>query len=99
MPLARPPVGTLRRRPPALDEHGDAIRAWLREPRGSAGERQRRLGGRVRSAAEPQRVSTATAYPRFETTLADECVSRSQRPRGGIRAPPRQLAPFPTQRS
>jgi crotonobetainyl-CoA:carnitine CoA-transferase CaiB-like acyl-CoA transferase len=30
VPLARPPVGTLRRRPPALDEHGDEIRAWLR---------------------------------------------------------------------
>ena len=30
MPLARPPVGTLRRRPPRLDEHGDEIRAWLR---------------------------------------------------------------------
>jgi hypothetical protein len=24
-------VGTLRRRPPHLDEHGDEIRAWLRE--------------------------------------------------------------------
>jgi crotonobetainyl-CoA:carnitine CoA-transferase CaiB-like acyl-CoA transferase len=35
VPLARPPVGTLRRRPPHLDEHGDEIRAWLRaaEPR------------------------------------------------------------------
>jgi crotonobetainyl-CoA:carnitine CoA-transferase CaiB-like acyl-CoA transferase len=31
MPLARPPVGTLRRRPPRLDEHGEEIRAWLRE--------------------------------------------------------------------
>ena len=31
MPLARPPLGTLRRRPPRLDEHGDEIRAWLRE--------------------------------------------------------------------
>jgi crotonobetainyl-CoA:carnitine CoA-transferase CaiB-like acyl-CoA transferase len=30
VPLARPPVGTLRRRPPHLDEHGDEIRAWLR---------------------------------------------------------------------
>src|SRR3954462_5535850 len=30
MPLARPPVGTLRRRPPRLDEHGEEIRAWLR---------------------------------------------------------------------
>jgi crotonobetainyl-CoA:carnitine CoA-transferase CaiB-like acyl-CoA transferase len=30
VPLARPPVGTLRRRPPRLDEHGDEIRAWLR---------------------------------------------------------------------
>src|SRR3954454_18839059 len=29
-PLARPPVGTLRRRPPRLDEHGDEVRAWLR---------------------------------------------------------------------
>ena len=29
VPLARPPVGTLRRRPPRLDEHGDEIRAWL----------------------------------------------------------------------
>ena len=32
IPLARPPVGTLRRRPPRLDEHGDEIRAWLRGP-------------------------------------------------------------------
>jgi crotonobetainyl-CoA:carnitine CoA-transferase CaiB-like acyl-CoA transferase len=31
VPLARPPVGTLRRRPPRLDEHGDEIRAWLRD--------------------------------------------------------------------
>jgi crotonobetainyl-CoA:carnitine CoA-transferase CaiB-like acyl-CoA transferase len=31
VPLARPAVGTLRRRPPRLDEHGDEIRAWLRE--------------------------------------------------------------------
>ena len=31
VPLVRPPVGTLRRRPPRLDEHGDAIREWLRE--------------------------------------------------------------------
>ena len=31
VPLARPPVGTLRRRPPRLDEHGEEIRAWLRE--------------------------------------------------------------------
>ncbi|MEO8688669.1 MAG: CoA transferase [Solirubrobacteraceae bacterium] len=31
VPLARPPVGSLRRRPPRLDEHGDEIRAWLRE--------------------------------------------------------------------
>ena len=30
IPLARPPVGTLRRRPPRLDEHGDDIRQWLR---------------------------------------------------------------------
>ncbi len=30
VPLARPPVGTLRRRPPRLDEHGDEIRAWLK---------------------------------------------------------------------
>ena len=30
VPLARPPVGTLRRRPPRLDEHGDEIRDWLR---------------------------------------------------------------------
>jgi crotonobetainyl-CoA:carnitine CoA-transferase CaiB-like acyl-CoA transferase len=33
VPLARPPVGTLRRRPPRLDEHGDEIRAWLRDGR------------------------------------------------------------------
>ncbi len=35
VPLARPPGGSLRRRPPHLDEHGDEIRAWLRaaEPR------------------------------------------------------------------
>jgi len=32
MRLPRPPVGTLRRRPPRLDEHGDEIRAWLRAP-------------------------------------------------------------------
>ena len=32
VPLARPPVGTLRRRPPRLDEHGDEIRAWLKRP-------------------------------------------------------------------
>jgi len=31
VPLARPAVGTLRRRPPRLDEHGEEIRAWLRE--------------------------------------------------------------------
>jgi crotonobetainyl-CoA:carnitine CoA-transferase CaiB-like acyl-CoA transferase len=31
VPLTRPPVGTLRRRPPRLDEHGDEIRAWLRD--------------------------------------------------------------------
>jgi crotonobetainyl-CoA:carnitine CoA-transferase CaiB-like acyl-CoA transferase len=31
MPLARPAVGTLRRRPPRLDEHGEEIRAWLRD--------------------------------------------------------------------
>ena len=31
IPLARPPVGTLRRRPPRLDEHGEEIRAWLRD--------------------------------------------------------------------
>src|SRR3954452_9657233 len=30
VPLARPPIGSLRRRPPRLDEHGDEIRAWLR---------------------------------------------------------------------
>jgi crotonobetainyl-CoA:carnitine CoA-transferase CaiB-like acyl-CoA transferase len=30
VPLVRPAVGTLRRRPPRLDEHGDEIRAWLR---------------------------------------------------------------------
>jgi crotonobetainyl-CoA:carnitine CoA-transferase CaiB-like acyl-CoA transferase len=30
VPLARPAVGTLRRRPPRLDEHGDEIREWLR---------------------------------------------------------------------
>ena len=29
LPLARPAVGALRRRPPRLDEHGDEIRAWL----------------------------------------------------------------------
>ena len=39
VPLARPPVGTLRRRPPRLDEHGDEIRAWLREPERVASER------------------------------------------------------------
>src|SRR3954454_19242002 len=32
LPLARPPVGTLRHRPPRLDEHGDEIRAWLARP-------------------------------------------------------------------
>src|SRR3954447_21819331 len=31
VPLARPPVGTLRRRPPRLDEHGDEIRGWLKD--------------------------------------------------------------------
>src|SRR5215208_3071741 len=31
VPLARPPIGSLRRRPPRLDEHGAEIRAWLRE--------------------------------------------------------------------
>ena len=31
VPLARPAVGSLRRRPPRLDEHGDEIRAWLRD--------------------------------------------------------------------
>jgi crotonobetainyl-CoA:carnitine CoA-transferase CaiB-like acyl-CoA transferase len=31
VPLVRPAVGRLRRRPPRLDEHGDEIRAWLRE--------------------------------------------------------------------
>jgi crotonobetainyl-CoA:carnitine CoA-transferase CaiB-like acyl-CoA transferase len=31
VPLARPPIGSLRRRPPRLDEHGDDIRAWLRD--------------------------------------------------------------------
>jgi crotonobetainyl-CoA:carnitine CoA-transferase CaiB-like acyl-CoA transferase len=31
MRLPRPAVGTLRRRPPRLDEHGDEIRAWLRD--------------------------------------------------------------------
>jgi crotonobetainyl-CoA:carnitine CoA-transferase CaiB-like acyl-CoA transferase len=36
VPLARPPIGSLRRRPPRLDEHGDDIRAWL-------GDRSRRL--------------------------------------------------------
>src|SRR3954453_21092851 len=30
VPLAPPPVGSLRRRPPRLDEHGDEIRRWLR---------------------------------------------------------------------
>jgi len=30
VPLVRPAVGRLRRRPPRLDEHGDEIRAWLR---------------------------------------------------------------------
>src|SRR3954471_14189200 len=32
LPLARPPVGTPRHRPPRLDEHGDEIRAWLARP-------------------------------------------------------------------
>jgi hypothetical protein len=32
LPLARPPVGRLRRRPPRLDEHGEEIRAWLARP-------------------------------------------------------------------
>ena len=41
VPLARPPVGTLRRRPPRLDEHGEEIRAWLGEP----GRRARHVGG------------------------------------------------------
>jgi crotonobetainyl-CoA:carnitine CoA-transferase CaiB-like acyl-CoA transferase len=31
VPLARPAIGLLRRRPPRLDEHGDDIRAWLRD--------------------------------------------------------------------
>jgi crotonobetainyl-CoA:carnitine CoA-transferase CaiB-like acyl-CoA transferase len=31
VPLARPAIGSVRRRPPRLDEHGDEIRAWLRE--------------------------------------------------------------------
>jgi crotonobetainyl-CoA:carnitine CoA-transferase CaiB-like acyl-CoA transferase len=31
VPLARPAIGSLRRRPPRLDEHGDDIRAWLRD--------------------------------------------------------------------
>ena len=29
--LPRPAIGTLRRRPPRLDEHGEEIRGWLRE--------------------------------------------------------------------
>ncbi len=32
LPLPRPAIGSLRRRPPHLDEHGAEIRAWLREP-------------------------------------------------------------------
>ena len=31
VPLPRPAIGTLRRRPPRLDEHGEEIRGWLRE--------------------------------------------------------------------
>jgi crotonobetainyl-CoA:carnitine CoA-transferase CaiB-like acyl-CoA transferase len=31
IPLPRPAIGALRRRPPRLDEHGDEIRAWLRD--------------------------------------------------------------------
>jgi crotonobetainyl-CoA:carnitine CoA-transferase CaiB-like acyl-CoA transferase len=30
VPLPRPAVGTLRRPPPRLDEHGEEVRAWLR---------------------------------------------------------------------
>ena len=39
VPLVRPPLRLdgkrpeIRRGPPALDEHGDEIRAWLREGR------------------------------------------------------------------
>ena len=39
VPLVRPPLRldgerpAIRRGPPALDEHGDEIRAWLREAR------------------------------------------------------------------
>jgi crotonobetainyl-CoA:carnitine CoA-transferase CaiB-like acyl-CoA transferase len=29
MPLPRPPLGAVRRRPPRLDEHGEELRAWL----------------------------------------------------------------------
>ena len=31
VPIARPAIGTVKLPPPTLDEHGDAIRAWLRE--------------------------------------------------------------------
>ena len=36
MSLPRPAIGTLRRRPPSLDEHGAELRAWLAGPPGSA---------------------------------------------------------------
>ena len=32
LPLPSPPFGKVHRPPPALDEHGDEIRAWLRSP-------------------------------------------------------------------
>src|SRR3954451_16037436 len=55
LPLARPPVGTLRHRPPRLDEHGDEIRAWLARPGGASGGRSR--GGGASGLARGHRLA------------------------------------------
>ena len=81
VPLARPPVGTLRRRPPRLDEHGDDIRAWLRGNDGS--ETIAACSRGRRSATRPTRRS-----PRAGSRAAPATMRRSPPPSGTARSAP-----------
>ena len=112
VPLVRPPLRVdgerpeIRRGPPALDEHGDEIRAWLRDERATA--HVRRVSGKRRAAVEclslgpdarpnPSRVAAAASSVRVGPRIPRPNASPRRGARAGA-AGPRRNPHLPTQR-
>ena len=106
VPLARPPVGTLRRRPPRLDEHGDEIRGDRRGDRRRARraprqrQTERRPAGSTGCAAIPRATIEAVSRAHYPGRRGARPGARCRSRRDGLERdrPPRQPRRRPLRR-